>query len=558
MIDKNKKQLNLCIVIIVNLFIFVIVGLMFNYRYEQVDDFIIYNLYSGLDGTHGIYGIYIHPILCGVIGIFYKIAPIINWHSIFLLAMQFICFTIIGYLLLKKHQNELILFLYCIFASVFYSILLLQIQYTSVSALLILTAFFMMVYDPQTKKSNKYKIICILLYTIGILIRIQSLIIILPFFGIYWIHYLVNTIVKKQRKEEFKAYTKLCIVMAIITVFGYMSNYIIYQTNDTYREYQEYNKLRTELQDFVRLDYDENKEIFEEIGWSKKTYSLFRGFNFGDENVYSKEHLQKLVDYINENYHKEINIYDTIKNLVNNILRNWDFTILFIAIFVTAIYTNRKKNTFNFLIFFTTVALNLIFVVLNRVFIRVVLPEYIIGTLLLINNLELKQKESIKNNYIISFAIFWIVLVMGNNYNYGYSLQNYRNYREAIEYTNENKDNAYLFTIPSLQYRYLAYSVFEMPPKESFSNLRPMGGWDMFTENYYNFKNRYDLDGTFLDLTKDNVYLIDADVYWSGVNYKDYVKRIVVFIKEHYGIDVTYEKVKEFGNVYIYKLEVEE
>ena len=38
----------------------------------------------------------------------------------------------------------------------------------------------------------------------------------------------------------------------------------------------------------------------------------------------------------------------------------------------------------------------------------------------------------------------------------------------------------------------------------------------MFTKNYYDFKERYNLDGTFLDLLKDNVYLIDGDVIWSG------------------------------------------
>lgn len=85
-----------------------------------------------------------------------------------------------------------------------------------------------------------------------------------------------------------------------------------------------------------------------------------------------------------------------------------------------------------------------------------------------------------------------------------------------------------------------------------------MGGWDMFTENYYNFKDRYSLEGTFLDLLKENVYLIDGEVYWSGTNHRNYINKIVQFIKEHYDVDVTYKKVKEFDNLYIYKLEREE
>lgn len=69
------------------------------------------------------------------------------------------------------------------------------------------------------------------------------------------------------------------------------------------------------------------------------------------------------------------------------------------------------------------------------------------------------------------------------------------------------------------------------------------------------FKARYNLDGTFLDLLKENVYLIDGDVTWSGRKYSNYIDKIVLFIKEHYNIDVKYERVNTFDNLYIYKLE---
>ena len=147
------------------------------------------------------------------------------------------------------------------------------------------------------------------------------------------------------------------------------------------------------------------------------------------------------------------------------------------------------------------------------------------------------------------------VNISGTKYNYGYNLNYYSNYKQLIDYTNSHKENVYLYTVPALQYRYYAYSVYEMPPKSAFSNLRVMGGWDMYTQNYYDFKARYNLDGTFLDLLKENVYLIDGDVTWSGRKYSNYIDKIVLFIKEHYNIDVKYERVNTFDNLYIYKLE---
>ena len=81
-----------------------------------------------------------------------------------------------------------------------------------------------------------------------------------------------------------------------------------------------------------------------------------------------------------------------------------------------------------------------------------------------------------------------------------------------------------------------------------------MGGWDIYTENYYEFKEKYNLGGTFLDLLKDNVYLINGEVYWWRRNNKDYIDKIVLFLKEHYDVDVTYEEVNRFDNLAIYKL----
>ena len=156
---------------------------------------------------------------------------------------------------------------------------------------------------------------------------------------------------------------------------------------------------------------------------------------------------------------------------------------------------------------------------------------------------------------IISIIIiFFAIIFAGDKYEFGYAVKDYEQYQNVIEYTNSHKENVYLYTVPSLQFRYLAYSVYKMPEKGAFSNLRVMGGWDMFTKNYYDFKERYNLEGTFLDVLKENVYLIDGDVIWSGNRYHNYIENIVKFIQEHYKKEVEYKKIEEFDNIYIYKI----
>lgn len=168
------------------------------------------------------------------------------------------------------------------------------------------------------------------------------------------------------------------------------------------------------------------------------------------------------------------------------------------------------------------------------------------------------KQTDLKLDTKISIAIFFIIIILGSiasyNFSYGYKINRYSNIKEVIEYANENKQNVYLYTSPSLQFRYLAYSAYQMPPQGAFANLRVMGGWDMFTQNYYDFKKRNNLDGNFLDLLKENVYLIDGEVTWSGNKYENYKQHIIDAIKEHYGIDVEYELVEDFGRTHIFKI----
>ena len=561
--SKKNNHINLLIVIFINLLIFGATNIMFDVKYEQVDDFIIYNLYSGLDGTYNLHGIYIHPLICLIISMLYRIIPIINWHSIFLLSMQFICFTLIGYTILKKHNNELAIILYIAFASIFYTTLLMLIQYTSVAALLIITSFILFIdrVEKEEKVKIKKSILIFILYMIGIMTRMQSLLIVIPFMGLYFFINIIKYKYKTIQKDKIVTIIKYYTVYLLITLVVLISTNIIYNSNQVYKNYMEYNDIRSTLHDIIYVDYNENKEIFDEIGWSKNDHYMFYTFNFGDENIYSKDNLQKILEYKIQKdgmYKISTNLYEIIKRLFEEMRYSIPYmSILFIIIFIISLFNkNRKKE--NILIFITTILIHLLFIIINRSMLRVVIPEYILGASLIMYNLKFKYKDKInddmKNCLIVICIIVSICMLCGNKYNYQYKLDDYKNYQELINYTSNNKQNVYLYTTPALQYRYLVYPVYKMPPKSSFSNLRVIGGWDIFTQNYYDFKDRYELDGNLLDLLKDNVYLIDGNVYWSGRRFDNYKENIVFAIKENYNIKVECREVKEFDNLKIYKV----
>ena len=414
-IKNNYKTL--MIVAGINVLVFAIVNLIFDIKYEQVDDFIIYNLYSGLDGTYNIHGVYIHPVLCFILGMFFRILPMVNWHTMFLLVMQFICFTIIGTLLIKKNNSKISYILYILFVSVCYTSMLQLIQYTSVAALLILTAFFVMMdYIEQEKQRKKYIICYAIVYTLGIMTRMQSLMIIAPFFALYFVYNLVLFIRKKVEKEKIIRIVKNYLLFVILTVAIYVSNYIFYN-NEIYKNYDEFNELRTILHDNIYVSYEENKEIFDEIGWSKNDHYLFYTFNFGDENVYSKENLQKIIDY--KKSQGELYNYDfELDNIVNDLIdqmRNVNpyISIMFLGSFLVAIYTNNKNRGYIISIFLVTLAVNCIFIVINRSMQRVVIAEYILGTALFLYLIKYREiADDEKLNITKAISVFIIVITV--------------------------------------------------------------------------------------------------------------------------------------------------
>ena len=558
-----KEKTKFLIILFINIIIFGAVNIMFNVKYEQVDDFIIYNLYSGLDGTYNPHGIYIHPILCILLSTLYRISPIINWHSIFLLSMQFLCFSLIGYTIIKKHNNGISIILYAIFASIFYPTLLMLVQYTSVAALLILTSFILLIDMIEQKeiKSKKYKLLILLLFTLGIMLRFQSLFIIIPFRGIYFILYTTEYFKKNIEKQQFTKIIKYYVILAIIVIVTYITNLIIYNIDNVYKEYTEFNNARSTLHDVFYVDYKQNKEIFDEIGWSENDFYMFNTFNFGDENIYSKENIKKVADYMKQKdiqivFNKDFKqILDDFKSEMSNTYIY--ISILFFGVFIFSLFNGNKKG-YNILLFLITIAIHLLFIKINRSMQRVVIPEYILSIALMLYNIKMNSEnsinDSIKNCAILTIMTIIICYSSCMNYNYNYKLGDYQSSKDLINYTNAHKENVYLYTVPSLQFRYLAYSIYQMPPKNAFSNLRVLGGWDMYTQNYYDFKERYNLDGTFLDLLKDNVYLVDGDVFWSGVEYNNYKENILYAIKQHYDINVKYKEVEQFDNLRIYKI----
>ena len=566
----NSKYFELILVIFINIIFFTICNKLFTFKYEQVDDFIIMNLVSKADGIYSIYGIQMHPIICEIIILLYKTTININWYTIFLLVMQFISFTIIGTAFLKKNKY-FGLILYISFIFVIYSKMLSLIQYTTVSMLCITSGFILLMHTIEKVESNINKcnfIISIIMIAFGCMIRFSTIIIAIPFMVIYFI-------CKFIKDKNFRIIKVVLILIGVILLI-YISFNIIYNINPLYKEFMKFHEARTYLHDYNWMYYNSNKKTFNSVNWSENDSDIFYSYCFGDEEVFNYETLETLKENALKNTNK-INVLQRFSNTFNgfvNSINEGTYKFIFLIVTMLVISNNlliisketkdERNDTINVsfinLILITIIGIHCLFIFLNRPMFRVIISIYILGiSMLIYTNLNiLKEVKKFNLKSILTFSILTIsILEFKHNVFYAkyYNTKNYSVYKDILEYTNSHKENAYLYTLV-MHDRYLAYSVYEKIEDDTFSNVRPLGDWDTYTENYYNFKKMYNIDNLMKSLyEKDNVYLISGNVIW-GESYKEYIKIIVQYIKEHYNINVNYSVIKEFdNNIKIYKLQ---
>lgn len=568
----NSKYFAIIVVLIINIVFSITCNMLFEPKYEQVDDFIIMNLITKMDGTSTIYGVQMHPIICGIILLLYETGININWYTIFMLLMQFISFTILGTIFVSKNK-KLGIPLYIAFVFIIYSKMLSYIQYTTVSMLSITSGIVLLMYSlEEMKNSNRKKLVLsVIMILVGCMIRFSTVIIATPFLGLYLVYIMI--------KEKNKKVILIALILISSILLINISFTIMYNSNPIYKKFLEFHNARTYLHDYNWMNYKNNEETFKIANWSENDRDIFYAYCFGDEENFNTDNIQiiKQAALMNKKSSTDI-LYKCIYSLdafmqeVKNPYYSYAFIIIIlittlsnINIVITAKKDKkdqRIKLIFVNLVLISVIGMHSLFIFLGRPMFRVIISIYMIGSAVAIYMLLDTIKESNKTilllngiliTYIVIMSLLDFITVVYNAKSY--HISDYSVYKEILEYTNSHKENAYLYTLV-MHDRYLAYSIYEKLGEDSFSNIRPLGDWDTYTENYYDFKERYGIDNLIESLyKKDNVYLISGDVIW-GEKYKEYINIIEKYIKEHYDINIKSNIIKEFDrNIKIYKLQ---
>ena len=388
------------------------------------------------------------------------------------------------------------------------------------------------------------------------MLRWKSIIISLPFYIIY-----VGICVIKKQYKPLKILA--CIIVIILLVF--VSNEITYNINPIYREYTKFNDIRTYFFDSNVLDYDKYKNILKDNGWTYNDWEVFYTYSFADESYYNFEKLNILNECVQEVKTETDKMIYTAKLLCFYIKDVYLIYFIGVILIVLLSYLLDKNEGTILIYFLLHLFINYALCYTKPVF-RVIMPLFATTMIMMAymitdkkyNEDGSKFVEKIKNILIIFIIMMYIIFNIVFTYNSAskYNKNNFELVKEVINYTSHNKENAYVY--PNvLSNISLAYSIYEKIPDNAFSNLYHMGDWDIYTKEYYDFKERYNIDNIMTDLyKKDNLYIINGNTYGANNKiYTNHIDTILKYIKEHYNEDVKYKVIKEFSNsIKIYKI----
>lgn len=170
-----------------------------------------------------------------------------------------------------------------------------EMQYTKTAGVLTIAGILLIFQECTAEiRSNKLLVSGIVLSCIGSMYRFEQFVACVALMSGLGI----CQILKGGKKDVFKRVGRplFWVIVMLAMSFGLKGvDTYIYQSDPQWKQYTEYNELRTELLDYDFPDYKENEEAYTELGITEDAYDLWSHWNFGDPDLFNIETMQKLV-----------------------------------------------------------------------------------------------------------------------------------------------------------------------------------------------------------------------------------------------------------------------
>ena len=539
--------------------LFIITSQISYSTYTTTDDVLLMQRLSGCFNSAPVdWASFLSPIVCKVVAGLYRTFPGYPWYVILQIVLIFASCVTILWCILKKCRGKYPLALgYLLFAVLYlaaYGWVLLRMHFYYVAVMAGAASIALILTTDYRQKAET--VVCGLgiVFFAGVTFAYSLDI------GYVFLCYMLLGIVYRvimawtEKKSRVLSVITGFVLIAVITL-AFQGSRMIFksarlQVNG--KEYVEWNTYRVSFWDYPTVDYDENPELYQSVGWTREFYALAKKMYFMDER-FETEELSQITTKFNriQIVQEDRTLHDTLVTGKALFKSNREAKALFVLMWGLLAasflcFKPRKTQVFKLLAsvcaFGGAGILCLYLAFRGRFPLRSFVP--IAGfciTFMMINLLELadwkiwKEKKSKMVTPVITVLCFVLLLgslaysirgsylFLTNEKSKEYYAECWKKENTVYSYVQENKNNIYIYDQDMMG----TYDPYMNLPAGSLSNLFCWGGARTFTAAYY---NQLRLNGR-VSLYSD-AYL-DSNVYLLTSSVKN-VKLLLAFLHDQY------------------------
>ena len=548
----KQKYRKISVALISNLLILGAMVAFMRPSFETNDDIVFAELGSGLRGVKDAHLVFQNYGLGMIYRLLYGVTGRLPWYTIVQYMILFAAFTVVTYVLISRLGEISGLCLFVILACGFGYEGYIHLQFTKTAGIAAAAAVFLLLYLLEQEKYSWWGIAGgILLAVIAYMYREDQFWASCGLMAGAGLLFLFD--LRKYRNKKLRR-LGICVLtfgVLLLSVFGVDRWDSSKYRSAEWKEYQEFNQLRSELLDYGFPDYDSNQEIYEELGISREAYELYKSWNFNDTEKFDTEVMKKLVDLKQKRPLTIRTVTAFLRRFPSDLLRMPMF--YFFAVFAVLWLLCGKKDVCS-VISVLAECLLLVAVyfylyyqgryMVNRVDVGLWFSACLV-MLWIFSSGEVRHM-----NTKVSVLLCMICVVLGQFMMYKdwrlatSSIPEARvSQRAVLETIGTDKEHTYLAKSGMLS-EIVCYGPFDRMPENLLDNVYWFGGWECRTPGYTRAMEVHGIINPYRDVVNnENIYLVD-----------DNIDLTLKYIRQYYAENAQAVFVKTIGNVDVYQI----
>lgn len=535
----------------VNLLAMAVMVLLMRPSFETNDDIVFAEFGSGLRGVKDAHLVFQNYILGLLYRLLYQVTGRLPWYTIVQYAVLLAAFSAVTYVLMNRLEGYSGLYLSVIFLCCFGYEAYIHIQFTKTAGIAAGAAVFLLLYLVSRERFAVWEFLWgISLGLLGFLYREDQFwasSALMAGAGVYFLLTLRKKYPGKQLRKLGICAGSFLILLISVAAAGAVDSHMYDESQ--WKDYQEFNGLRSKLLDYGFPDYDGSMETYRELGISREAYELYKTWNFNDPERFTADTMEELVqEKAGRTFHisQVISFLKRFPSDLSKLSMAW-FGLAFLAVWL--IFARKSPGAvFSLLtegILLCAVYFYLYYqgrYMVNRVDVGIWCSVCLVVLWIISDGRSLSGKAGV----ILCIIVFaasqlmwkddWRITTA--------SIPEARvSQRAVLETIGTDKDHVYLAKSGTVS-EIVCYGPFDRMPENLLDNLYWLGGWECRTPGIVKKMEEHGIVNPYRDMiNNDRVYLIDNQIDLT-----------LAYIRQYYDRNAEAVFVRTLGNVDLYQI----